>query len=254
MHSSGLRTIRTEQERFTDALLTLATYARVQETRGHDVGDRLKAMKHVFVPAHSLFSKRMRAFNLSFHRYTHGPFTREVYEAWEELTIAGFLAVSEDPRGPVTVTGDGIAFARYFMGEVLSRPRNQGILHEIEASVDATASLSTRQLLDRVYATRAVPVGWQDRVPIAEIPAGVYLTKIIEPYEAAAAVDIPAQWHRRFHIAYLKGIASIFGEDTPAFDGLTIDELEQLDKALELEERDVLEEVDLGEIKSRYGI
>ena len=250
----GLRTTRNVQEQLSDALLTLVLYSGVQAVYGRGVGDRLKATKHLFLACYTLFVQRKKAFNFSFYRYNQGPFTAEVYDTWQELTFARLLRVHPDPRGPIEVTAEGQAFGQEFSNEVLGLRENATVTEAIEATVDATASLRTPELLDHVYAMRVTPVGWNEALAVRDVPHNVYLTKVLEPVDASSWLHIPTSWHRRFQLLQFRTMAELVGPGKPVFNGLTLSQVEDLDASLSQEDSGLLDKIDLDEVRSRYGL
>ena len=260
---AGLRIVRTTEERLTDALVTLAAYARIQQTSGEGVGDRLKATKLLFLINHLLFVARVRALHLSFHRSTYGPSTADIYDTWQELTSADYLSVDPHPRGEMVVTPEGLACAERFTREVLEMRRRSpagemaesragsAVLRVINQVAADKASSRTGELLDAVYAMRLRPVGWNDQVRIGDVPEGVYLTKIVEEREATAVLRVPGRWHRGLRLAQMRAVADTVGPDRPVLDGLTLAEAQDLDEALAQEERGAARSVDVAEEVAR---
>ena len=82
---------RSDRDSLTDALLSLVFLNHCAPAENTAIGDRLKVAKLLFLATHDLFSRQTRAFSFSFYRYHHGPFTRELYETWGELSRMGFL-------------------------------------------------------------------------------------------------------------------------------------------------------------------
>ncbi len=244
---AGLRTVRTTEERLGDALVTLAAFAKIQQTIGNHVGERLKAAKLLFLISHDLFTKRVRALHLSFYRYTYGPFTTDLYATWEELASAGYLSVDADPRGAIAVTLDGLECAERFTCDVLESRAGRAVRQAIDQVADGMAHLRTGELLDQVYAKQVTPVGWDTPTAIRDVPSGVYLTKIVERQEATEALRVPAVWIRGLQIAQMKVAAESVGHDRPVIDGLSFADALELDEALRQEEGGQVRAVDVYE-------
>lgn len=251
---TGLRTDRNTEESLSDALVTLALFTRVQQVSGGCVGDRLKAMKLVFLLAHHLFMRRARAVHLSFFRYEYGPFTPQVYDAWEGLSSAGFLSVDPDPRGPLTVTPKGLDFGDRFAREVLEAAPNRAVGEAIRTVVDANVPLTTSDLLDAVYAKRVTPIGWNDELPLRDVPRNAFLTKVIESWEAASILTVHPRWYRSIRLEQMESVAAIVGEDRPLLDGLTLEQARELARLLDEQEQGGLETVDLEAVRAAHGL
>src|SRR3972149_10600872 len=87
-----MREERTRGEILADEALILALYPLTQvEARTPEVGDRLKAMKLVFLANHSMLQRRVKGLNCTFYRWNYGPLSNEVYGAWARLIHAGLM-------------------------------------------------------------------------------------------------------------------------------------------------------------------
>lgn len=260
---AGLRTVRTDEEQLTDALVTLAAFARVQQTSGGRVGDRLKAAKLLFLMSHALFVDRVRALHFSFYRYMYGPFTPELYDTWEELAFAGYLTRGSGPKGEIVVTPEGLECAERFSGEVLGMHRSSptgemvesragsAVREVIDQVADSKASYRTGELLDAVYAMQLRPLGWGEPVQVKDVPVGVYLTKIVEEREATAVLRVPERWHRSLQLAQMRATESAVGPGRTVLDGLTLAEAQDLHEALSQDERGEARNVDVDETIAR---
>src|SRR3972149_9168332 len=112
-----MREERTHEEILADEALILALYHLTQvEARTPEVGDRLKAMKLVFLANHSMLQRRAKGLNCTFYRWNYGPLSNEVYGAWTRLIQAGLL--QEEERISVTPRGSDLAGA--FIREVVA--------------------------------------------------------------------------------------------------------------------------------------
>ena len=177
-----MRLQRTDRERLGDAPLSLVLLDRCAQEDGV-VGDRLKVAKLTFLPTHKMYTEQVKAFNFSFYRYTHGPFTRELYETWGELEWMGFLEIQPGPRGNIIVTEQGGQAAKRYRTWLLELG-NGRVLEELERTADSYSQLSTSELLRKVYELQVLAVGWSHKVRIRELPANAYLTCALETEEA----------------------------------------------------------------------
>ena len=83
---------RTPRELLTDSILTLTLYylCGLVSQDSMRIGDRLKAAKLTFYSTYPCYRQGIKALNYSFQKFTHGPFTRELYETWGSLQWDGF--------------------------------------------------------------------------------------------------------------------------------------------------------------------
>ncbi len=180
---------RSEPERLTDALLSLVLLRECASEDGRTVGDRLKVTKLLFLAAHNLFSQQVKAFNLSFYRYSYGPFTTELYETWEELVWMGFLNITPGNQGQILLTESGDTAAKHY-AERLRSQGNEAILRAFQHITDAYASLSTPELLQRVYSMKVVPLGWQQSISVRDTPSRSFYTCILDDTEAKTTMRL----------------------------------------------------------------
>ena len=188
---------RNDRERFIDAMLSLVLLRGCVSEDGNTIGDRLKVTKLLFLAAHDLFSRQTKAFNFSFYRYHHGPFTTELYETWEELSWMGFLEIEPGPRGRLKLTDAGVKAAEWY-DQRLRISRNQPIMQVFDRVANSYAQLSTAELLQRVYSMTVVPLGWQGQVDVRQTPPGVYYTCNLDYEEAKLSVTIDDDTAREF--------------------------------------------------------
>ena len=183
-----MRTTRTQSERLSDHVLTLVLLDLCSESRV--VGDRLKAMKLMFEASLSLFRQQAKALNYSFYRYVYGPFTPEAYETWEELSWVGWLQIEPGATGPVSVTEDGEEVASTYR-EKLDREWGGGFALEVFRQVaDTYSSLSTPDLMKKVYSQKVIPVGFQSPIKVGEAKENVLFTCIVEEENAKKNLSI----------------------------------------------------------------
>ena len=127
--TEAMREERTHDEELTDEALILALYDPVQRRTGEAaVGDRLKAMKLVFLANYAMFSERMKGLNCTFYRWDYGPMSNDVYAAWQRLQRAGLL----DEEECIRVTERGAELASAFIRDVLQSEENRPFLRCLE--------------------------------------------------------------------------------------------------------------------------
>ncbi len=192
---------RSSRELLIDAALALALYHISSLVLGREmqVGDRLKAAKLVFYASYRCFREGIKAFNLTFQKYNHGPFTRELWETWGTLEWVGLLEV---PSGPSTirVTPEGRKVAESFISQVLSLPGNNRCLDYLIDTAISHAKKSTSQILDECYAMKVVPVGQKAEMTITEVPEDVVLTRRLTPSTMKSELQVPEQWLQQYDI------------------------------------------------------
>lgn len=155
-------TERTPQ-RWIDAAILLALWKKAARRPLEDAGDRLRLMKLAFLAAHDLCEQRFRALGLAFYRWTWGPLSNEVYEAWETLTSAGMM--EEDER--FLLTAEGAELADDFAREVLGDEPNDHVRRTVDRIAEAwSGRTATKPLLDHVYGLRIRPVGRNQKITV----------------------------------------------------------------------------------------
>ena len=184
-----MRFIRTENERLRDLVLSLVLFDACQS--GSDIGDRLKTTKLLFIATYLLFSRRIQGLSLSFFRYTHGPFTREVYEVWEELSWMGYLNSQPGSTGKLSLSSEGKEAANRLYGLLAATRSAQPYLKVVREISDAWASLDTSETLNKVYAMRATPFHGVVETTIRDMAMGEKLTGVLSRKEASAIVEVP---------------------------------------------------------------
>ena len=187
-----MRLERTPFEELVDGLLTLALF-HLAAPEG-PVGTRLKAAKLTFIPSLAMFQDRVRAFNFSFYRYTWGPFSKQLYETWEDLQWAGLLILEPGGSGKIFLTPEGHEIAQDFIDEVLSMGENQSVLEVLSDVAQRHGRANTTTLLKRVYDIDVTPIGIPERMRIGAAPMGVYFTIPVEERLARKTLQVPHQW------------------------------------------------------------
>jgi hypothetical protein len=186
-----MREERTTDEELTDEVLILALYHLAQvEAKAPEVGDRLKAMKLVFLANHSMLQRRAKGLNCTFYRWNYGPLSNDVYVAWTRLIQAGLL--QEEERISVTPRGSDLASA--FIDEVLADEGNRMFLQFLQSTAQDWARKSSRSILNAVYAMEVAPVGGRTPVKVRDLPLSARVTKILEQSEARSALNVPDGW------------------------------------------------------------
>lgn len=175
--------MRNADQRRTDAALLLTLWTRSVEVPREDAGDKLWQMKLAFLAALDLAEGRVQALNLSFYRWTWGPLSNEVYDAWDDLADGDLL----QPDEHFVVTRRGLDLAQAFYREVVCDERNVRVREAIDGVADEWhGPPETGKLLQRVYDREMVPCGDEGPLPtpIRDISKG---TELIEPVPATDA-------------------------------------------------------------------
>lgn len=203
---------RTREDMVRDAALLLTLWARCSTAPEKDLGDRLRLMKLAFLAQHRFVAARLRALNLSFYRWTWGPLSNEVYDAWNALTRAGLM--EEDERFVLTPRGRSLAEA--FFEEVVRAERNVMTRETIDAVAGRWRDAETPKLLDAVYGMSIVLPGENRARPVRSIEAGVELLRPLSPDEARVEFDIDSGWMETlavmFNPASMRVIAEAEGD------------------------------------------
>lgn len=246
-----MRFSRNRREELVDGLLTLALL-RLAMPEGPG-SDRLKVAKLVFIPCLEMFEQRAKGFNFSFYRYTWGPFTKELYETWEDLEWAGLLEVGSGASGKITLTQQGHELAASFIEEVLDTPKNRPFLECLRSAAEKYGTLSTGALLKQVYSRPVTPIGFIKRVTVGATPIGLYFTAPWDEDVAVSSLDVPDVWLARADAHRQRAQAQTAGRPDIAEESI----LEELAQAVAADERGEgrrLTAQDVEEIKKRHGI
>lgn len=184
-----MRFIRNQREKLQDLVLSLTLFGACQE--GTAIGDRLKVTKLMFLASYSLFEQRIKGFSLNFYRYTHGPFTPEVYEIWEELAWMGLLAIEGGAKGELSLTPEGQKMADLVTGHLKGEPSCSPHLEQTRVIADAWSSVTTSELLNHVYSMVVRPIGYGHDLPLRDVPSNQRLTGILSERESRMSMAIP---------------------------------------------------------------
>jgi hypothetical protein len=186
-----MREERTTDEKLTDEALILALYHLVQDRTGEAaVGDRLKAMKLVFLANHAMFSERMKGLNCTFYRWDYGPMSNDVYAAWDHLKRAGLL----DEEECIRVTARGAELASGFIREVLESEENRPFLRFLEDTARYWGKKSRSAILTSVYNMEITPLGEFIASRIEDMPRTAHLTEALDAGDAKAVINIEQGW------------------------------------------------------------
>jgi hypothetical protein len=191
---------RTDEERLIDDALLLCLWARAQERAKSDsVGDRLKLMKLAFLPAYQFFRERTRALSLKFFRYTHGPYSKEVSEVWDDLEASDLMVEVE----LFTVTASGRTLADDFYREVLALPENEPIRAVFDEVVNGYATFETSALLAAIYRLPCYTLQHPDMArPIGKIRRREDFTRPLRTDEAERTLSVPLEWRSTLELVF----------------------------------------------------
>ena len=184
-----MRFIRNQREKLQDLALSLALFGACQQ--GTYIGDRLKVTKLLFLATQNLFRQDIKGLSLSFYRYTHGPFTTEVYEIWEELAWMGLLNCEGGAAGKLGLTHKGQQVAEQITSTLNHEASCKVFLQQTNQIADAWCSASTAELLQHVYSLPVRPFGYLKDVLLRDVPQGQKLTGIIPDRSAQSVVLAP---------------------------------------------------------------
>lgn len=181
---------RTGEEILKDKALTLAFWARIQETNSV-IGDRLKMQKLVFFLCYKLFTNRYKGLNYTFFTYRWGPFTKDLYEVEADFEQAELL----ERKGQLfNLTETGLAFGRDLFEALQDSEENYPILEIMESVIEEYASWTTERLVTHTHKMSVRPLGWSEPEILEELPYHLDLTRILDDEEARAILEIERSW------------------------------------------------------------
>lgn len=186
-----MSTHRTPDDRRIDAALLLALWARCSPRPREDAGDKLRHMKLAFLAARALHESRFHALSLTFFRWTWGPMSNEVYDAWSVLKRAGLIESEEH----IVLTRAGESLARAFYDDIVRDEPNAPLKSAFDA-VEAKwrDQPATAPLLDAVYSLCVKAIGAAEAQSIREIRKGVELIVPLRREDSIATVRIDGGW------------------------------------------------------------
>lgn len=194
-----MREERSDEEELADEALILALYHLVQNRTGEgSVGDRLKAMKLVFLANYAMFSERMKGFNCTFYRWEYGPMSNDVYAAWDQLKRAGLL----DEEECISVTARGADLASSFIQDVLESEENRPFLRFLEDTARQWARKSRSTILTSIYNMEVTPLGEFRASRIRDMPLTAHLTEALDSGDANAVLHIEPGWMETLALAF----------------------------------------------------
>lgn len=185
--------MRNADERRTDAALLLALWSNAVESPLDDAGDKLWQMKLAFLASLNMAEARLRALHLSFYRWTWGPLSNEVYEAWDDLTECELM----EPDEHFVLTRRGLGLAEAFYKDVVCDERNVRVRELFdEVATRWHGPPRTGKLLNHVYDLAVVPSGGEEPqpVPIRAIEKGTDLLDPIPASEATGGLTVEPAW------------------------------------------------------------
>ena len=191
---------RTNQERLSDNAILLTLCWKSQKHTGADcVGDRLKVMKLAFIATYKLYWDEVKAINLGFHRYTYGPYTEQINDNRADLANFGLLVDSE----LISVTEEGARFAECFEKEVLRLDENKSVLNVLNQVVEEYSSLTTAEVLSKVYKMWCFTLDSPGRKhEVEKTPIGKEYTRVLEEKETKETLYIPKGWQTTLELSF----------------------------------------------------
>lgn len=184
-------------ETVVSTALALAQMYLVEEQRGLGLGDRLKVMKTLFLASYDLFGKRAKGMDFVFYRWTWGPMSNQVYDAWSLLKQAGLLEEEEE----FYLTRRGRTIAAEFVSDLLTHSEENMFFRETMSWVaERVANAPTGRVLELVYRMKARPVDSNVAQPIRNIEKGQNLTLVLEESEASTVFQMDFGWGETFSL------------------------------------------------------
>lgn len=192
------RTDRTPQEILTDNILALSML-ELSRQYGTE-GDRVKAMKMLFLAAYDMFRDNVKALNMRFYRHQRGPYSDEARQAWEWLSAAGLLIQPGTDVDEFEVTEEGVSLADEFIRGVLSSEHNEPIRDYFEGVAVRYAAWEQPDLVRHVYnmVVRLADSGGRPR-RLGAVKRGTF-THVIERTDAVLALEMDEDWHDTLEI------------------------------------------------------
>jgi hypothetical protein len=197
---------RTPDERRVDVAMLLSLWARSSTRPREDAGDKLRQMKLAFLASHALAAQRIRALTLEFYRWTWGPMSNQVYDAWTSLEQSGLM----DSEEHFVLTRRGADLAESFYAEVLMDERNVAVRQHVDAVAnDWRGRPQTGPLLDHVYAMSIIPIAQKEPRTIRDIPRGVELLVPVPLDDARTTLSVPRGWLETLALVFVPGAARV---------------------------------------------
>ena len=183
--------MRSADERRIDAALLLVLWARSAPSPREDAGDKLRQMKLAYLTARELAEAQMQALHLGFYRWTWGPLSNEVYDAWDDLTNSGLL----EPEEHFVLPRAGQEFATAFYNDVLRDEGNVIVRETADRISEAWRDRPrTSGLMRHVYALEVALEDTVVPVPIRDIAKGTPLLEPVPDQDARGSLTVTAAW------------------------------------------------------------
>lgn len=188
-----MREIRTPEECIIDKALYLVLLDLVAQKKGSAViGDRLKCMKLCFLAEYPLFEQRIKAFNLTYFNYDHGPISKHLYEVWKDLEGTGYISFVEQHR--IELNDKAHDLTHDFISEVLAKEENKVVYNQLQATSEDYGKLATPSILNMVYDMEVCILDSGERAKIKDAPLGVDFIHILDDEDACSKVVINQSW------------------------------------------------------------
>lgn len=187
-----MRKVRYPTEVITDkALVLVLMELSARRNPDANIGDRLKCMKLPFLAANTMFEQKAKGFNLRFFRHHRGPFSKDVYSAWNHLVSLGLLV--EDRQG-LKITPNGSALALAISNDILSKQSNacfKGVIKDVALRY---AHLTTQQIIRIIYDMEVSLPRSGTRAKVSDITLGEDMIMVLDEGEASSVLDIEPAW------------------------------------------------------------
>lgn len=186
-----MREIRTPEECIIDKGLYLALLNLIsQENHDDIIGDKLKCMKLGFLASYPLFEKRVKAFNLAYFNYDHGPISKHLYKVWNDLEGAEYISFIN--KNWVRINEHGLASA--FIEDVLKKNENASIYGQIIATTKNYGGLSTDKIQKLIHEMEVLDLDSGEIVKINDAPECVDFIRVLDDNEACSIINIDQSW------------------------------------------------------------
>jgi len=166
-------------------------------TRQGVIGDGLKVQKCTFLVTLDEFRNKLKGFNLTFFRYTWGPYSKQLWELRDRLMSAGLLTegkpLEAETGGVYALTKPGRALSDDLCKDIWTDKRNAPFVRGIEDVANQFATQDTNSIIKHVYDLEVQRLdGAMQR--IEDIPQKVDITRVLDLAEAKAEIAIPDSW------------------------------------------------------------
>jgi hypothetical protein len=175
--------MRTEREIIIDRLLLLYAVDRANKYGSIDI---FKLQKIPFASELEMNNRKLKGFNYTFFRFTHGPMTKEIYEDGGVLHTAGLISTLKEP---IKLAERG---QRVFDSLGSLYEENHRIVSYIDSAAELYAPLSFGQVKRKIY---GLTVEWSgEEWQVGDLPEHVDVLAKLKGDEAQEEFKLDDDW------------------------------------------------------------